>query len=297
MEKKSKMRLIKITGVAIFNLICIFSVIYCLTMNTDKQAVGADTTVKVIDEFEGPKKEINQVMPHVIQTALQPAAQQSSSQTAVVAQGAPQTAIQQRPVRETQAAAQPSFKPIEKSIIIDNFEGEDTRNELGSRANVYVRAPSKVMIAKRDEVINGRKSKALMIKYDKKNTGGPNGMGGWCGYYTLIKNEKTGQYLDGSGYKYITFWVRGEKGDENFMVGLADEHWDKIGDSLKSEEIGVYLEKGKVTAFWQKARVPLDIFFLDHMALSAVTINFEADCFSEGVGSGVVLIDDIALEK
>ncbi len=180
---------------------------------------------------------------------------------------------------------------------MDDFTGEEIKNRIGSRANVYSKAPSRVMVSKRDDIINGVKKKALMIKYDKKNSGGPNGMGGWCGYYTLIKNEKTGEYLDGTAYKYITFWVKGEKGNENFMVGLADEHWDKIGDSLKAEEIGVYLDKKKITTDWQKAKVPLDAFFLDHATLSSISVNFEADCFPEGAGFGVVYIADIALEK
>jgi|GEM_PF-1085975 len=260
MEKKSKMRTVKIIGVVAFNLICLFSIIYVVTMTIEKkQAIGADAEVKVIKDFEGVKPQ-----------------QQAAA------------AVQQQPV---------SVQPTKDMFLVDDFTGEEIKNKIGSRSNVYVRPPSRIMISRRDDVINGAKKKALMIKYDKKNTGGPNGMGGWCGYYTLLKNEKTSQYLDGTNYRYVTFWVKGEKGNENFMVGLADEHWDKIGDSLKSEEVGTYLDKKKITAEWQKAKVPLDIFFLDHATLSSISINFEADCFPEGAGSGVIFISDIALEK
>ena len=62
-------------------------------------------------------------------------------------------------------------------------------------------------------------------------------------------------YFDGTPYKVITFWVRGEKGDENFVVGLSDRHWDRIGDSVKSQEIGKYLPEGKITTLWQKATI------------------------------------------
>jgi len=268
MRKKDGLHMIKVTAIVVFNLICLFSIFYCLATTVEKrQAISEE--VKVIKDFEVPKK------------AVEP----RTSEVPAVPSVSPSPA----------SSAQVQSNP--KILVIDDFEGDETKNRIGSRANVYVKAPSKVMVAKRDDCVSGRNTKVLMIKYDKKNTGGPNGMGGWCGYYTLIKNEKTNQYLDGAGYNYITFWVKGATGNENFMVGLADEHWDKIGDSLKSEEIGVYLEKGKIGTQWQKAKVPLNAFFLDIANLSSITINFEADCFPEGAGAGAVFIDDIALEK
>ncbi len=102
--------------------------------------------------------------------------------------------------------------------------------------------------------------------------------------------------MDGRSYKAIVFWVRGEKGDENFVVGLSDRHWDKIGDSVKSEEIGTYLPAGKLTTDWQKATLPLDEFFLDYSQLASVSIVFEGDLFPETGHAGVIYIDDLTLE-
>ncbi|MCX5715584.1 MAG: hypothetical protein NTV07_01740 [Candidatus Omnitrophica bacterium] len=269
MQKKS-LRVLKIGLITVFNLICLFSIIYCVVTSGERSQAGSEE-VRVIKEFEGP---------------AQPQAQTPAS-PAVAAQSA----------FARQANQQPSMQPTAGVFVVDDFEGEEVKNKLGGKTNVYVRAPSRIMISRRDEAINGKSSKVLMIKYDKKNTGGPGGTGGWCGYYTTIKNEKTGQYIDASNYNYITFFVKGEKGDENFMVGLADEHWDKMGDSLKSEEIGAYLPAGKITPQWQKVKVPLNIFFLDTANLSSITINFEAECFPEGAGIGTVFVDEIALEK
>lgn len=280
MEKKNRLRLLKIGGVVIFNLICLFSILYVITTGVEKNQASSEE-IKVIKEFEGPQKEVKPTTQPTAQPKTQPSIQPTTEPV----------------LQPSTPSIQPTIQPSGKIVIVDDFEEEEIRNRIGGRANVYVRAPSRVMVSRREDVINGKKSKALRIKYDKKNTGGPNGLGGWCGYYTLLKNDKTGQYFDGSDYNYITFWVKGEKGDENFMVGLADEHWDKIGDSLKSEEVGVYLPAGKITTQWQKTKVPLNIFFLDTATLSSITINFEADCFPEAAGSGVVFIDDIALEK
>lgn len=285
MERKNKLRMAKILGIAVFNLVCIFSIIYVVVMGGEhKQAIGGETNVKYIKEFEGTKKTVPVVEVQKPAAPIMAAQAPKTPQPAAAAVAAP-------------ASPAPQSYQGKDFLLVDDFMGEEIKNKLGSRANVYSRAPSRVMISKRDEIINGAKKKTLMIKYDKRNSGGPNGMGGWCGYYTLIKNEKTGQYLDGTAYKYITFWVKGDKGSENFMIGLADEHWDKIGDSLKAEEISIYLDKKKITTDWQKAKVPLDAFFLDHATLSSISVNFEADCFPEGAGSGVVYIADIALEK
>lgn len=135
---------------------------------------------------------------------------------------------------------------------------------------------------------------ALMLKYDKKGTGGPYDAGGWCGYYTQVKSGR--QYFDAAPYTTLTLWVKGARGGENFMIGLADRHWDAVGDSVKSEPIGQYLPVGQVTADWQQARIPLAAFMVDLKELATVAVCFEKDCFPNGEGKGTVYLDDLAFE-
>lgn len=198
------------------------------------------------------------------------------------------------------------------TLLVDDFETEDgAKNRLGNRANVFIRAPSKAMVSVRKEAVAGKESQVMLLRYDKRNSGGPYDSGGWCGYYTLLKSppalvaptpenpqpELLGdQYMDASQYKAVTFWVRGEKGDENFVVGVSDRHWDKIGDSVKSEEVSKYLPEGKLTTQWQKATVPLDEFFLDYTQLASIAIVFEGDLFPETGHTGTIYVDNIALE-
>ena len=196
-------------------------------------------------------------------------------------------------------------------LVVDTFEADDIKNTLGNRTNVFIKAPSKAMVSRREDTVGGRKTNVLMLKYDKRNSGGPFDSGGWCGYYTTLKSPAAlvaptsenpepqpmpEQYFDASSYKAITFWVRSEKGDENFVIGLSDRHWDKIGDSVKSEEIGKYLPSGKLTKDWQKAKIPLDEFFLDQTQLASIAVVFEGDLFPETGSTGVVYIDDIQFE-
>ncbi len=198
-----------------------------------------------------------------------------------------------------------------KPIIIDDFESGRIINRADGRTNIYSAAPSRALISIRKDTINGKPTSVLMIKYDKQNKGGPNNSGGWCGYYSILKCaypglclvqgatpvEKGGVvYFNATPYTALTFFVRGEKGGENFKVGIADEHWDQIGDTVKSDQIGKYLPDGKITVNWQKAVLPLKDLFVDQSQLAAISISFEPECFPDGSGQGSVFIDDIAFE-
>jgi len=180
-----------------------------------------------------------------------------------------------------------------EQLVIDDFES-GAGNKLGGRTSVYQKEPSRAIAITTGNVFYGQSGKALMIKYDKKGSGGPYGKGGWCGYYTLLKQGN--QYFDASKYKAITFYVRGENGGENFVVGTADKHWDMLGDSVKSRPIGEYLELGKITTDWQKAIIPLEEFFIDHKQFSAISICFENDLYPGGEARGTIYIDSLSFE-
>ncbi len=178
------------------------------------------------------------------------------------------------------------------SLLIDDFEG-GSANKLGGMSNAYVMEPSRTLALKVKEQHHGG-SGSLMLKYDKKAKGGPYDSGGWCGYYTLLKTGS--RYFDAAAYKAISFWVKGETGQENFVVGVADRHWDEVGDSIKSEPIGKYLAEGKLTTEWQKATIPLDAFFVDHHQLASLAVCFEGSVLPGGAGKGTVYIDDLMFE-
>lgn len=184
------------------------------------------------------------------------------------------------------------FTVFAATTLIDDFE-DQTANKVGGRSSTYVMAPSRALAVKVAEGAHGG-AKALMIKYDKKGKGGPYDSGGWCGYYTLVKTGP--RFFDATTYQTLNFWVKGAAGDENFMIGLADKHWDEVGDSVKSEEIGKYLPAGKLTAEWQKATIPLSAFMLEKKELASVAICFEGSLFPGGEGKGTVYIDDMVFE-
>lgn len=179
-----------------------------------------------------------------------------------------------------------------EEFVISHFSRRN--NALGGRSSVYQRAPSRAMTTLTSEVSQDPEGKSLKLFYDKKGTGGPYGKGGWCGFYTRLKIGEV--YFDASRFKTLHVWVKGETGDENFRVGIADRHWDEIGDSVKSEDIGTYLPAGKITTEWQEAVVPLDAFFLDFSELAAIVIAFETEGFPGGEGKGTVYLDELVFK-
>jgi hypothetical protein len=182
-----------------------------------------------------------------------------------------------------------------EQFLIDDFRSTDS-NLVGGKSDVYEQAPSKIALSYKYMRRRGIKTQVLALKYDKAMSGGPYGTGGWCGYYTLLKTENR-PYFDVSEYKYLTLWVKGKKGTENFMVGMSDIYLEKKMQNRKSKPIGEYLKEGRVTKYWQKARIPLDEFFLDLKKVVSITIDFERELYADGSGKGTVYIDDIALEK
>ena len=179
-----------------------------------------------------------------------------------------------------------------EELVVSHFDKRT--NELGGNSSIYQQAPSKAVVTLVSEGAYDAGGRALKLDYDKKGVGGPYGKGGWCGFYTLLKQDD--KYFNVSRFKTLHVWVKGTKGDENFRVGLADKQWDQLGDSVKSEDIGKYLPAGKITTEWQEATIPLEVFYLDLSELASIVVAFESDCFPGGTGQGTVYLDEMVLK-
>jgi len=188
----------------------------------------------------------------------------------------------------------PAPQPSSDAFMLDNMD-EPAKNSVGGRNAVYQRAPSRCSYSKSEEY--GKKGAGLKLIYDKKNEGGPNNDGGFCGFYSILHKGRD-DYLDISQYKYLTFWVKGEKGDEKFKIGAADKTQAETDDSVKSpQEVGTYLPKGKITTEWQQAVVPVEEWFVDWHLMHSISFCFEGDIFDNGIGSGIVYIDEVEMRK
>ncbi len=178
-------------------------------------------------------------------------------------------------------------------FLIDGYEpGSPEANMLKGKANVYQQAPSRIQAVRgvwQPAVGKG----CLMLMYDKKGKGGSYDSGGWIGYYEVIGPST--RWFDASGFKAITFWVRGDTGKENFKVGVADRQKFEQDESVKSRPVTEYLPGKKMTVNWQKATVPLSEFFVYMKELASISFCIEGN-FPKGEAAGRVYIDQLMLE-
>jgi hypothetical protein len=101
------------------------------------------------------------------------------------------------------------------------------------------------------------------------------------------------RFLDTTSYQYLSFWVKGDKGGEDFAIKLSDAAWIVKEDSIQIGYASDYLKKG-VTTEWQEVLVPLaDMkdFRLDPGELGGMTLEFMSE------GGCTIYIDDVSLKK
>lgn len=93
--------------------------------------------------------------------------------------------------------------------------------------------------------------------------------------------------FDASGYKYITFWVKGAKGGEKMELLVRDAHASNYSPQVK-------YKLPDATAAWQKITIPLDDFSgkIDMARLDNVGISFGQD--AGNMTGDAVYLDDFA---
>ncbi len=160
------------------------------------------------------------------------------------------------------------------------------QNNLDGYYNKFERGPSSASTFLDSTVYRGKAGRSLRVTVDRKDDGF---CGVWLQFFNFRSKEKN--YFDSTKYSYLSFWVRGEKGGEEFTVKLADKDWIEQEDSLPVGTIGEFL-KGKVTTRWQEVVIPLKRFnLLDRTQLGGITLDFDT------IGKHRVYIDDVAFKS
>lgn len=181
------------------------------------------------------------------------------------------------------ADAQQSSDP-DKLFLVADFN-DDIQNYAGGYYNKFERAPSSASTFLIKDIVRGAGGHSLRVKGDK-------GDDGFCGVWIQFFDFKspTKKYFDTTKYKYLSFWVRGEQGGEDFLVKLADQDWIEQEDSLPLGSVGEFM-KGNVTKRWKEVLVPLEKFtMLDHRNMGGLTLEFMKP------GQQTIYIDDVAFK-
>jgi len=123
--------------------------------------------------------------------------------------------------------------------------------------------------------VSGQSMKIMYNKRDRKS---------FCGAYIIM-------LADLSGYKTMTFLIKGQKGGESFEIGMNDVISNKREDAVYVGAINRYLSSG-ITKDWQRVKIPLSDFYgPDISRVYSLVLHFN------DMSQGTFWIDEIRFYK
>jgi hypothetical protein len=152
-------------------------------------------------------------------------------------------------------------------LLVWHFE-QGITNGWGGQYNAFMREPSWARTYLDPSITRSSPGHSLRITAYREAEGF---CGLWIDFYP--GSEAPRRYLDASAYRYLSFWIKGQKGGEDFDVELTDEAGVENEDSRPRRPLHAYLPQG-VTTQWQEVVIPLIDFRglnrrrLVHMSLS-----------------------------
>ena len=159
-------------------------------------------------------------------------------------------------------------------------------NDLGGGYNQFAADGSDASVHLVSDVRRGPGGRSMKIVFRKAEAG-------YCGMWMHLFDEDAvpakRRLLDASAFPFLSFWVRGAAGGEDFTIQAADESWLAKEDSKPVGPVSKYLG-GTITTNWQEVVVPVADFWLDGTMLGGLTFNFT------NPGAGAVYVDDITFK-
>ncbi|MDH3376370.1 MAG: hypothetical protein OEQ39_05305 [Gammaproteobacteria bacterium] len=192
-----------------------------------------------------------------------------------------------RPVVREPKGTQGRIPSFEGDVfVVGNFNRGNV-NRLGGYFNGFAKRPSQSSVVI-EQAPDG--APALTFSYINKQPG-------FAGFWTHLFDFKAPPakqiFLDISPFAYLTFAIRGEKGDEDLALQVADRIWEKKEDSLWIGDVASFLPSGKIDTSWQRAWIPLSPLTtrLDQKQLASIVFQVQ------GERSGRVFIRDLAFTR
>jgi hypothetical protein len=171
-----------------------------------------------------------------------------------------------------------------KVLVVDDFNS-GTQNSLGGYFNKFEGGSSSATVGPTVDFFRGDAGMSLGIQANKAETGF---CGAWIHFFDFRAEDK--EYFDAGDYRYLSFWVKGAEGGEEFVVKLADKRWVELEDAMLVGPVGEFLEGGVQTT-WSEVLIPFrKIRGVDLGELAGITFDFATE------GRHEVFIDDIAFK-
>ena len=142
-------------------------------------------------------------------------------------------------------------------------------NPWGGQYNVYARDPSWARTYLDPNVHRNSSGHSLRVTVHRESDGYA---GVWLEFHPTSSGKR--QYIDGSPYRFLSFWIKGKKVGENLGIQLVDANGLAHEDSNATQPLRAHLSKG-VTTGWQEVSIPLSDFRgLDLRRLAQLNLKF-----------------------
>lgn len=177
-----------------------------------------------------------------------------------------------------------AVEPGARALLLWDFD-RGVANAWGGQYNVYMREPSWARTYLDPTVHRSPAGHVLRVTVHREEEGF---CGVWMQFYP--RSGPRQRFVDAAPYRFLSFWIKGEKGGEDFEVQLVDDAGVKREGANPRLPLQSYLAKG-VTTEWQEVVIPLaDFQGLNLRRLAQMTLNFSAP------GDYRFYLSDIALK-
>ena len=186
--------------------------------------------------------------------------------------------------------------PKESRSRLPSFEGDyflvshfyrGNINSLGGYFNGFSKPPSTSAVS----ISNTTDDRpALTYHFENKS---PGFSGFWIHFFDFKKPPSKQLFLNATPFTYLSFLLRGEKGNEKIMLRMADRSMIKNEDSFLIGDVSSFLPQGKVKTDWQTAWVPLSLLGTHVNRKELANVVFQA---AENA-SGRIFVRDLAFTK
>jgi hypothetical protein len=168
--------------------------------------------------------------------------------------------------------ASPAFaaEPSAPALSLWGFD-QGIFNEWAGRYNVYQREPSWARTYLDAATARPGRGHSLRVTVHQDPKA-------FCGLWMDLAGEAgaSKNFQDASAYRYLSFWIKGERGGEDFELTLADAARAENSESLTPLRLTSYLPGG-VTRNWQEVLIPLTNYpTLDLSHLARLILHFTA---------------------
>lgn len=174
--------------------------------------------------------------------------------------------------------------------ILDDFNDNNDTNYWDGGMGTMEASPGNDSISRSFDTAGAFSGRSLKLAYNL------NSASDWNGYFLLLNNS-IGVTKNLSGYRHLSFWVKGSVGGvEHLKIGLENTSAPAGGRNRAGLYVNDYLDGG-ITNDWQKVSIPVAAFANLDGLTNAKTLTFVFErSYADAMGysrTATVLIDDI----